>query len=261
MPAGRWAWYLRAEVDKSAARRIDSPMDEMQKTKTAIFNPISPFVVLLVGAMVLIEFVLQAGERGWIGGPEAVGWRLELVQNFGFHQAVFEHILQGGKVEPKVIWPFLSYIFVHPDFTTMLVASALLLGMGKMISDRFSGLAVLALFIGCGLAGALVFGWFSPKGGFPLIGAYPVFYGFIGTYTWIRIAELRAEGVSILPAFSAVAMFLVFRSVFALLYGLSSSWVADLAGVIVGFLLAYILAPDGKDRIRGWIRAARRRGT
>lgn len=234
-------------------------MNKMRKHKP--FNPVSPVVLALVGAMVLVELVLQAGERGLVGGPDAIGWRLELVRNFGFHQAVFDHILKGGKIEPKVIWPFLSYLFVPRGFPGLLVSAALILGMGKMISDRFSGVAVLVLFVSCGLAGALVFGVFSAPGGFPLIGAYPVFYGFIGTFTWIRVSDLRAEGNSILPAFSAIGMFVVFRGVFAIIYGLGNDWTADLAGVTTGFLLAYVLAPDGKDRIRGWIEAARNRGT
>ncbi len=234
-------------------------METPENTKPKLFNPVSRVVVVLVLAMLLVELALQAGERGLIGGPAAMAWRLELVRNFGFHKAVFDHILQGGQIEPKVIWPFVSYIFVPTSFPNMLIPAALILGMGKMISDRFSGAAVAVLALACALAGALVFGLFSTPGRFPLTGAYPVFYGFIGTFTWIRIYDLRKEGKNILPAFSAIGMFLVFRGVFALIYGLDNGWTADLAGVIVGFLLAYILAPDGKDRIRGWIQTIRSR--
>jgi membrane associated rhomboid family serine protease len=41
--------------------------------------------------------------------------------------------------------------------------------------------------------------------------------------------------------------------------GVPNDWMADLTGLVVGFLLAYILAPDGKDRIKGWVRAIRER--
>ena len=243
--------------------RVDNPMDKKRrrrkKKQQKTFNPVSPVVLVLVAVMVLVELVLQAGERGWIGGPTAMGWRLELVRDIGFHKAVFDHILMGGDIEPKVIWPFLSYMFVHKSFLIMLINAALILAMGKMIADKFSGPAVLAIFIACGLAGALTFGVFSTPGGFPMAGAHPVFYGFIGTYTWIRISELRAEGKNIMPAFAAVGMFLVFRSLAMLKYGPSNSWMADLAGLFAGFLVAVIVAPDGKDRIKGWIKAARDR--
>jgi len=233
-------------------------MDEPRIEKPKPFNPVSPVVLVFVATVVVIEVVLQLAERGWIGGPEAIGWRLELVRNVGFHRAVFDHLLAGGSLEPKVIWPFLSYIFVHKSFAHMLIASALMLGMGKLIAERFSSLAVVALIVVCGLMGSLIFGMFSAVGGFPLTGSYPVFYGFIGTFTWIRISDLRSEGKSILPAFSAVGMFLIFRTAFALMYGLSNSWMSDLAGVITGFLLAYVLAPDGNDRMKRWIGKLRR---
>ena len=209
--------------------------------------------------MVAVELVFQAAGHGLIGGQQAAGWRVDMMRFFGFHKAVFDHILKGGEIEPKVIWPFLSYLFIHRSFMHMLIASALILAMGKMISDMFSGFAVLVLFIVCGLAGALAFGLLSKAGGFPLVGAYPVFYGFVGTYTWIQIFELRRQGKNILPAFSAIGMFLVFRSGFMLYAGIPNDWSADLAGLITGFLLAYILAPDGKDRVRGWVRALRER--
>ncbi len=234
-------------------------MDDQPQKKQAAFNPVSPIVVMLVLAMVGIELVFQAAERGLIGGPMAESWRIEMMRFFGFHKAVFDHIVQGGDVEPKVVWPFLSYLFIHRSFMQMLIVSALILAMGKMISEMFSGLAVLVLFVVCGLAGAFAFGLLSKAGGFPLAGAYPVFYGFIGTYTWIQIYELRAQGVSILPAFGAVGMFVVFRSGFALIYGVPNDWMADLTGLLTGFLLAYLLAPDGKDRIRRWLRALRER--
>lgn len=234
-------------------------MNENRPKKQTTFNPVSPIVVVLVVAMVAIELVFQAAEHRLIGGPLAEGWRVEMMRFFGFHKAVFDHVLTGGEIEPKVIWPFLSYLFIHKSFMHMLIGSALILAMGKLISDMFSGLAVLVLFIVCGLTGALAFGLFSKVGGFPLIGVYPVFYGFIGTYTWIRIFDLRAQGQSILPAFSAVGMFLFFRGSLSLYVGVSNDWMADLTGLVTGFLLAYILAPDGKDRIKGWIWAIRKR--
>jgi len=239
--------------------RVDSKMDDERPQKEQPFNPVSPFVVLVVLAMVAAELVFQAAEHRLIGGPLAEGWRIDMMRYFGFHKAVFAHISQGGEIEPKVVWPFLSYLFIHRSFMHTLIAAALILALGKMISDMFSGLAVAVLFIACGLAGALAFGWFSKDGGFPLIGAYPVFYGFIGTYTWIQIFDLRKKGQSIMPAFSALIGLVVLRAGFMLYAGLANDWAADLAGLITGFLLAYILAPDGKDRIRGWVRAIRER--
>lgn len=234
-------------------------MENSRPPKQKAFNPVPPIVVVLAMAMLGIELVLQAGEHGLIGGPRAEGWRLELMRHFGFHKAVFDHIVTGGDLEPKVIWPFLSYLFVSGDFLRTLISSVLVLAMGKLISDTFSSIAVVVLFLACGLIGAFTFGIFSAKDGFPLVGAFPVFYGFIGTYTWIRIFELYQKKENLLPAFYPIIMFAILRTAFALMYGVSNSWMADLAGLLTGFLLAYILAPDGKDRVKGWIRSLRNR--
>lgn len=245
-------------LDKPAAGTVDSAMDEPTRIRERPFNPISPIVVVLVLAMVALELVFQAAESGLVGGPLATGWRVETIQNFGFHKAVFAHIMQGGKIEPKVIWPFFSYLFISWTFMHMLVAASLILALGKMIADMFSGLAVFVLFVACGLAGALAFGWLAADGK-TLVGAYPVFYGFIGTFTWIQIYELRAKEASILPAFSAIIGLVVLRLGFGFYAGVPHDWSADLAGLITGFLLAYVLAPDGKDRIRRWVQAIRQR--
>ena len=249
------------ELDEEAreARRQARRAKRRAERSKRTFNPISPVVLVIVGIMAVIELGLQAGAHGWIGGVDAISWRNVMAQNFGLNPAVVEHILQGGTIEPKVIWPFFTYIFVARSFINFLIVAALILAMGKMIADRFSSIAVLILFISCTLVGAIVFGLSPHSNRFPMLGAYPVFYGFIGTYTWIGVADLRKAGKSILPAFAAVGMFLVFRGTMALVYGPSNSWTADLAGLLVGFGLAYLVAPDGKDRIKRWLRRLRNR--
>lgn len=234
-------------------------MSEDRPIKQRAFNPVSPIVVVLVFAMVVVELVFQAAEHGLIGGPQAHGWRVEMASLFGFYKAVFDHILIGGDIEPKVIWPFLTYLFISRSFMHMLIPATLILAMGKMIAEMFSGLAVFILFVACGLAGSLAFGMLASGDQAQLIGAFPVFYGFIGTFTWIRVYQLRSKGKSVLPAFGLIGMFIIMRGVFMAIYGIPKELVADIAGLIVGFLLAYLVAPDGKDRIKGWVRVIRER--
>lgn len=235
------------------------PETPEKKQRERTFNPISPVVLIIVGLLVAVELTLQAGANGLIGGPEAIGWRNVLAQNFALHPAVVVHIMNGGLIEPKVIWPFFTYIFVSRSFISFLITAFLILAMGKLISDRFSGLAVLIIFVGCTLAGALAFSVSPHRTQFPLMGAFPVFYGFIGSYTWIQISNLKNQGKSILPAFATIGMFLVFRLVRAAIYGPSNSWTADLAGLVVGMALAYVVAPSGRDRLKRWMRKIRNR--
>jgi hypothetical protein len=45
----------------------------------APINPLPKSVIILLCLVAFVEFILQLGERGLIGGSAAVGWRLELV--------------------------------------------------------------------------------------------------------------------------------------------------------------------------------------
>ncbi len=234
-------------------------MSENQPNTTAIFNPISWVVIVLTAAIVGVEVVLQLGERGIIGGVQGATWRIYLLRNFAFHDAVFEHILLNRRVEFATLWPFLTYPFLHLSIGHVAVGATIFLAMGKTISEKFSNMAVVVLFVGCSVVGALVFGIFSNQS-FPLVGAYPAVYGFISAYTWIEYTRLKALGKSTWPAFQLIVMLLVIRTIFAVFFGLRNSWTADFSGLVTGFLLSFVLAPDGRERVRGWIAAIRNRG-
>lgn len=234
-------------------------MSEHQPNTTAIFNPISWVVIILTLMIVGVEVVLQLGERGIIGGVQGATWRIYLLRNFAFHDAVFEHIVQNRRVELATLWPFLTYPFLHLSIGHVAIGATIFPAMGKTISEKFSNIAVVVLFVACSVVGALVFGIFSNQS-FPLVGAYPAVYGFISAYTWIEYNRLKALGKSTWPAFQLILMLLVIRAVFAIFFGMRNSWTADFSGLLTGFLLSFVLAPDGRERIRSWIAAARNRG-
>ena len=48
------------------------------------FNAVPPVVVLTVLVMAAIEIAVELGAQGYVGGPQAVGWRLALVERFSF---------------------------------------------------------------------------------------------------------------------------------------------------------------------------------
>ncbi len=233
-------------------------MTEKQPNTTAIFNPISAVVIVLTLMIVGMEIVLQIAESKTFGTPSSATWRNYLIRHIAFHDNVFEHIVQNRRLELATIWPFFTYPFLHLSIPHAAIGATIFVVLGKTISESFSSLAVLILFLTCSFAGAVVFGIFTDAG-FPLVGTYPAVYGFISAYTWIEYTRLKAEGKSIWPAFRLIVMLLVIRTIFALISGLGNSWSADLSGLITGFLLSFVLAPDGRDRIKGWIAAARKR--
>ena len=55
-----------------------------------VVNPLPPLVVALALAIFAVELLMSAGARGYIGGPEAAGWRLETIRSFAFFSEVLE---------------------------------------------------------------------------------------------------------------------------------------------------------------------------
>ena len=47
-----------------------------------LFNALPPVVVALALAVFAVEVLISAGARGYIGGAEAVGWRLEAIREY-----------------------------------------------------------------------------------------------------------------------------------------------------------------------------------
>lgn len=240
-------------------------MSESENMHLSPLNPISGVVLVIVFAIIAIEVVLQLAEAGWIGGPAGVGWRLEAATHFGIRDSALEYLRQNYWVwpeviweQPNLIWPFLTFPFIHAGAGHVALGAALMLVMGKTIAEEFSSFAVVALFLGCSISGAIVYGLVY-DGPAALLGIYPVMYGFIAAYTWSEASKLHQAGKSMMPAFRIIAMLFAFRTVFSLIFGLRTSWPADLTGLIVGFLLSFVLAPDGRARIGRWVAAIRGR--
>lgn len=145
-------------------------------------NPLPPVVVALAAAIMLIELGFQAGARGLIGGPEAVGWRQAAVQHFGFWSSYFQYLAENGIWRLDGIWRFFSYSFLHYSMTHAMFASVLVLALGNVTAKVFAAWAQIAVFLASSAAGAVVYGMTSDGG--VLFGAYPAVYGLLGLYTW-----------------------------------------------------------------------------
>lgn len=221
-------------------------------TQNAV-NPLPPVVVALFLVIVCIEAAFWLGSKGMVGGPTAIGWRLEAVQKYAFSVDIFDWMMTND------IWPiehvirFVSYLFVHVSFTHALFGGVLLLAMGKMVGEVFSGWATLAVFVGSGMTGALGYALIlnSPQ---PLVGSYPGVYGLIGAFTFLLWTRLGEVGAPQARAFSLIGVLVAIQLVFGLLFGGAPDWVADVIGFGAGFVLSFVLAPGGWRRIRDRLR-------
>ena len=216
-------------------------------------NPLPPAVVALVLVIMGIEAAFSLGMRGIIGGPEAIGWRVEAVQSYAFSSDIFWWMVETGQWPAEHLIRFLSYTFVHGAFTHALFVCVFVLAMGKMVGEVMGDLVMVIIFLASAVGGAVGYAVLI-NGEVPLIGGFPAVYGLIGAFTYILWRQLSLVGAQQSRAFSLIAFLMGIQLLFGLLFGGQKDWVADLCGFATGFGLSFFLAPGGWARIRSNIR-------
>ena len=212
-------------------------------------NPLPPVVWALFVPVFVIEVIFLAATEGFIGGAQGVGWRLQSTLQYGFFDSVFEQMWAQGRWPLEHVIRFVSYPFIHLNFTHAMFAGVILLAMGKMVGEAMGNLAVALLFFGSAIGGAMIFTLILNAGNLPLIGAMPGVYGLIGGFTWILWQNLAAVGAQQARAFSLIGFLMGIQLVFGLLFGSDNTWVADLGGFCTGFALSFVVVPGGMRRI------------
>ncbi|WP_370231598.1 rhomboid family intramembrane serine protease [Cognatishimia sp.] len=217
------------------------------------FNAVPPVVVALAVFILGIECLFYLGAKGYVGGPTAVGWRLQAFHQFAFTSETFFLMVQTDRWLPEYMIRLVSYLFLHGNFVHAAFAAVMVLALGNMVGEVFSAVATLIVFVVPGIVGAVVFAlvWPSPVG---LVGAYPGVYGFIGAFSFLLWVRLRSTGDNQMRAFTLIGGLMFIQLVFGLLFESNGDWVADVAGFATGFGLSCFLVPGGWARIREMIR-------
>lgn len=213
------------------------------------FNPLPPVVVVLVLAVVLPEIAFFLGSKGLIGGPQAVGWRQAMIQEYGFSGDLMRWMFANNIYPPEHLLRFITYPFLHGGFSQMMFGAALLLAMGKFVGEIFRPAATLAAFFIPAICGALAYGlvaWDNPW----LYGAFPGIYGLIGAFTYLLWLKLGQQGGSQSRAFVLIGFLMGAQLLFSVLFGGGLSWVADMAGFLTGFAASFVLRPGGWAKLR-----------
>ena len=210
-------------------------------------NSIPPAVLVLVGAIAAIEAIFQLGAIGVIGGASGIGLRSTMVERFGFFDPVFEWMRRSGTWPPAELLRFVTYGFFHYAAMHAIFAGVLLLAIGKFVAERYSGIAVVAIFLVSTIVGALGYGLVLNEN--QLIGAYPGVYGLMGAFTYYLLVKYEAEGENRLKAFQLIGFLVAIQLFFKIAFGGANDWVADLFGFAAGFALSVVLAPGGLAKL------------
>lgn len=214
----------------------------------SLFNPLPFWLWMLVLAIAGVEVVVLLAEWGLMGGREASGWRLELVQRYGFSGSLFEWALENRRFAPEHLVRLFSYPFVHGSPVHTVFVLVFVLALGRFVSEGMSGGAMIVLFVVSSVVGAATWGavFGSPSW---LIGGYPGVFGLVGAFTYLLWVALGRSGANQARAFLLIGLLLLLRFLVGLYQGMGSVWLADLAGFTTGFGLSFVLAPGGWGRL------------
>lgn len=217
-------------------------------------NPLPWVVWALALPLIAMEVVLSLGAAGVVGGPQAIGWRLQAVERFGMFPELLKYQWETGGQPVAELPRLVSYVLVHGSFTHALFAVVMLLALGKMVAEVFRWWGVVLVFLGSAAVGGAAYGLLVPDLRTQLIGAYPGIYGLIGAFTFLIWTRLALVGANRLRAFSLIGMLLAVQLVFGLLFGGGWDWVAEVAGFATGFLLSFVVSPGGFRRVVEMVR-------
>ncbi|WP_425037679.1 rhomboid family intramembrane serine protease [Primorskyibacter sp. S187A] len=216
-------------------------------------NPLPPVVVALFLFMAGIELLFSLGERGILGTPAAVGWRLQAVQDYAFSGDIFDWMLRNGYWPMEHLIRFVTYPFVHTAFTHALFSCVMLLALGKIVGEVLGGWRTLLVFVVSGAGGALFYGLLLDDA-MPLVGGFPPIYGLIGAFTYMLWLRLGQVGEQQMKAFSLIGVLLFLQLLFGVLFGGGLDWVADVAAFVCGFGLVVLFTPGGWRSLMARIR-------
>ncbi|SPF77623.1 rhomboid family intramembrane serine protease [Pseudoprimorskyibacter insulae] len=206
--------------------------------------PMPPVVVALFLVLIGIEAAFGLATRGLIGGPTAVGWRLEAVQAYSFAPNVIDWMVENHRYPADQLIRFVSYTFIHGSFTHAMFAGVILLAMGKFVSVAMGPVSTLIVYFASAFVGATGY-WLILDNPAPLIGAYPAVYGLIGTFTYMLWVRLKQTGGQQARAFTLIGFLVGLQLLFGLLFGGANDWLADILGFATGFALSVPLVNGG----------------
>lgn len=216
------------------------------------FNPLPWSVTLLAVVIFGIELLFTAADNGLIGGPEATGWRIAALERYGFLEPLFGWMIDNHVLRWDYLSRVLTYPFVHGTFTHALFVVVFVLALGKLVGEVLANWAVLVVFFGASILGALAY-WLAWDTAIVLFGGYPGAYGLVGAFTFILWAGLAGNATGI-QAFTLIAFLAGLQLAFALIGGGSKDWVADFAGFAAGFGLAFLVSPGGWAAVKRRVR-------
>jgi membrane associated rhomboid family serine protease len=216
-------------------------------------NPLPPIVWIIALPMIAIELVLNLGARGVAGGPDALGWRIEVLERFAFFPDLLRNMIETDRFPLMDMLRLVSYPLVQANLTSAIFAVVIFLALGNIVGGVFRWWAIVVVFFGSAAFAAMIYASI-PVLKMALVGANPANYGMIGAFTFLMWVRLIAQGANQYRAFTLIGFLLFAQFIFGAVFGGGTEWVADIAGFAAGFCLSFVVSPGGWARVRARLR-------
>ena len=223
------------------------------------FNPLPALLWLILLAIIAVEAVLWLGGQGIIGGPQALGWRLQAITRWGFSGAVQSVMLENRHFASAYLVRYAAFSFIHTGPLHAFFVVVLLAALGKYVSDAFGALRMLSVLAPATLGAAVIFGLIAGEGERAwLVGGMPMVFALVGAaswWRWRRPAESGEDDTRRRRALGLIGGVMLLRAVIGVAFEPGHAWIADLAAFGLGLALASVIGPGGWAMIRARLRA------
>ena len=223
---------------------MSSARGRSRKKKEPFFNPMPESILISFGVLAGIELILLGGNYGLWGGPEAVGWRVSLIETYGFSDPLFESMVTFGLVSWDKLVRCLSFVFFSSSSFEAVFSCLLFLAVGKYVADRTTVLTILVFFFLTTLASSIGFSLILDTDKM-LTGALSVSFGLLAFYGVQEAVKAKRSGRSVLLGFRLPIMIIGIDIAFSYFLSQPPFWVARAAAFVVGLVLSFFVAKDG----------------
>lgn len=197
----------------------------------------------MAGVFIAVEAVLAASDIG-LAPP---GLRLAAYRRFAFFDIYFDAMRAGHAVPAQLWWSFVTHAFLHGGMLHLAMNTAVFLALGAHLTRAVGEAAMLALFFGSAIAGALLFGMLADTGPsfVPMVGASGALFGFLGAMKRWEWRYLAAHDLPKRRFWSTVLALTAVNVLLSLGFadGGGVAWQAHLGGFLAGWLAAPLMTP------------------
>jgi membrane associated rhomboid family serine protease len=204
---------------------------------------VQPIVWFLAGVFVAVEALLTLGDIGVLA-PD-LRWRM--YELFAFWDIYFDARMSGQEVSNQLYWSFVTHAFFHGGALHLLMNTAVFVALGSHLGRAVGENAMLALFFGSAIGGALAFGLIADTGNsfVPMVGASGGLFGFLGAikrWEWRYVSTHKLPKQRFWRTMGALALINVLLSI-GFGGGPGVAWEAHLGGFVCGWAMAGLSHP------------------